>query len=203
MADKPKTYPQQIQELKAQLAAAQEEKNKALEQISLLPELQQELQTLREQLANSSSGDQLTFASNKAKETDLQQQVDSNAQLARKYATDNHNLKVQIEQLESQMHLMGNERFKNQDLQKKLDLIAEELKAANLRIAAGNQRLRDVASEKDSVIETQSRELQTLRMHTAAQQRILNELRAVLSDAPDVLALLKQLAGLPNGKSTE
>lgn len=203
MAEKPKTYPQQIQELKAQLSAAQEEKNKALEQIQLLPELNEELQELREKLQEISSGDQTSFAASKARETDLQQQIDSNAQLARRYATDNQNLKSVIEQLESQLDLLDKERFKNIDLQKKIDILDDTIKSQNTAIATLNQRTRDIATEKDSVIEQQSKELQMLRMHVAGQNRVLNELRSSIASAPDTLALLKQIAGLPNGKSTE
>lgn len=202
MADKPKTYPQQIQELKSQLTAAQEEKNKALEQISLLPELQQELQHLREQVENSSSGDQLAFATNKAQTTDMQQQIDSNAQLARTYSKANQELKIQVEQLESQLEQRAKQKADMQDLEKKLELTAEALKTANLRVTTVSQRLKDAVGERDAVIENQSRELQSLRMNDVGQRRLLAELTLTISEAPDTLALLKQIAGLPNGKST-
>ena len=201
MADKSKTYPMQIQELKEQLTEKTDQLNEALQRLSFVEEMQGEISHLRDQLANTGRSDTKVYAETQAKMTDLQQAADSNAAIAKQYMNKSKDLEQQVEQLESQLDLLGKERFKVIDTQSKLDLTSESLKTANLQIINLNNRLREVAGEKEKIIEQQSRELQTLRMRTATQEKILYQVRDALNNAPDVIGSLKYIVGI-NGSGS-
>jgi chromosome segregation ATPase len=195
-----KTYPQQIQDLKEELRTKNEAMAQLEDRIALIPELQEEITILRGQVQASTKDDNQTGASHKAQLTDLQQVADSNAELAKRYSQQLTESINYSQQLESQLDLLGKERFKAVDLDKKLELTADALKSSNLQVISLNQRIRDVASERDAVIEQQSRELQSLRLQKHASDKILYEVREALNNAPDVIASLKYIVGI-NGPS--
>ena len=202
MAEKPQTYPQQIQTLKDQLATANADRNRLEEQVSLIPDLQEEVTVLRGQVQASTKLDSSELGNHKAQLTDLKAQADSNAAESRRYSKQLSDSLRYVQQLEEQLDILGKERFKWIDADKKAQLTEEALKTSNLHVTALTQRIADVAAEKDRIIELQSRELQTLRMKTVSQDKILFQVRDALNSAPDVIGSLKYIVGI-NGSSTE
>src|SRR3954462_7385713 len=106
MADKPKTYPMQIQELKERLQEKDEIIVNLQMQLQLIPDLEHELAAAREQVANSGNSDVKAFALNQAKMTDLQQAADSNARLARQYKEQRDILGGEVDKVQSQLDLL-------------------------------------------------------------------------------------------------
>ena len=191
-----KTYPQQIQDLKEELRTKNEVIDSLQQQLALVPELQEEITVLRGQVQASTKDDNQTTINHKAQLTDAQQLADSNASQARQFSTIAQQYRQQVEQLESQLELLDKERYKSADLNSKLELTAEALKTSNLTVINLNNRLSEVTSERDKIIEQQSRELQTLRMRTTTQDKILYEVRDALNNAPDVIGSLKYIVGI-------
>jgi len=201
MAEKPKTYPQQIQELKQQLTDAQEQLTKYQEQVALIPQLNAEIQSLKDNASQASGSDDLAFATVKAQTTDLQQQIDSNAERVRQLALVNQQLTTHNEQLLSQLEGAHALEQRIEEKNAAIETATQNISDLNVAFGRAQRQFRDMIQEKDTVIETQSRELQTLRLATRTNERILADVRAALNEAPDVIGSLKYIVGI-NGKST-
>src|ERR1700754_1818601 len=113
MADKPKTYPQQIQELKEQLESALIDKEDAERHASFIPELQSEIADLKAQLAATSKEDSQYASNFKAKTVDLEQRAVSAEQGLRNLKAANDTQQQEIVSLRQQLEILGLERDKN------------------------------------------------------------------------------------------
>lgn len=202
MPDKPKTYPQQILELKTQLEDAKTNEADALRQASFIPELQQEIDTLKGQLEAVSKEDLSAGALRQAQQTDLQQQIDSNVELARQSALVNQRLTAENQQLLNRLDAIGDTDVRLNQKDADIESLKHALMEANTVLIQRQQQFRDAMADTDTALESQSRELQTLRMAKVTSDRILFEVRSALNDAPDVIGSLKYIVGI-NGPGTE
>jgi chromosome segregation ATPase len=194
MAEKPKTYAQQVQEMKDQLVQKDEQINELLQKQSFIEEMQAEIAHLREQISFDNKTGQQTTVSNKAQLTDAIQRAESAEQGLRNLQAASKRQIDQINALEQQLDIAGAERDKNLGKEQKIQLLSEELKTSNLQIATLNQQLRDVRQEQNEGFARQEKEIMYLRQLTKAQKERISELTAAISDLPD-LSNLKRLIG--------
>lgn len=196
MAEKPKTYPQQIQELKQQLEDAITDKHEAERQASFIPELHQEIADLKDKLAANQNQATQNVRTDKAVLNDLEQRAVSAEQGLRNVQAANNQLKAQIQELESALQLASARENLSAGLVEKVKSLTEDLNKANARVVTINQFLRDKDAEVQSNLDSVQNELRTLRMQNQALSRLVNELRSTIQQAPDVLAQLRIVAGL-------
>lgn len=177
MAEKPKTYPQKIQELQQQLEDAITDREEAERMASFIPELQQEISDLKAEVERRDKADQQRMVSSKASTTDLLQRAESAEQGLRNLQTANQALNTENSALQQQLDLAGAERDKYRGKDDKINLLHEELKAANLRIASLNQQLKDKVAETDASDEN----LRTIIRALQKDREILNATTMELS----------------------
>jgi chromosome segregation ATPase len=195
MADKPKTYPQQVQELKQQLEDAITERNNALTQASFIPEMQQEISALNAQLAARADQDNSTRINTKAQNTDLLQRAESAEQSNRNLQRQIRSLDSELSALKEALDIAGKERDKSLGKEEKIQLLVEELKNSNLRVSAMHQQLRDQQVATNEAIAQQEKEVLYLRQLTRAQKDHIASLTAQIEALPhNALAELRKLA---------
>jgi chromosome segregation ATPase len=195
MADKPKTYPQQVQELKQQLEEAITDREDALRQASFIPELQDKISELNAQLAARAAQDQSGSVNTKAQTTDLIQRAESAEQGLRNLQAAHMDLKAENASLEQQLDILGAERDKNRGKDDKLNLLSEELKSSNLRVVSLSQQLRDTQQGHNEAYARQEKEIIYLRQLAKAQKDLLIALTQEIEAIPyDGLQALRNLA---------
>lgn len=197
MADKPKTYPQQIQELKQQV----EDKEAFLASMSdnqlLAIELQKRVTELEAQLAVSQAAGTNSVRSDKAFVTDLEQRAVSAEQGIKNLNARINELIALNAQLEQQLDILGTERDKNLGKNDKIIFLQEQIQQQNFQILTLNQRLKDLAQEKDVLIESLGKELRQLRQLTTAQENKIQQFVDEIRGSKDHMANLKRIAGIP------
>jgi chromosome segregation ATPase len=195
MADKPKTYPQQVQELKQQLEEAITDREDALRQASFIPELQDKISELNAQLAARAAQDQSSSVNTKAQTTDLIQRAESAEQGLRNLQAAHMDLKAENAGLEQQLDILGAERDKNRGKDDKLNLLSEELKSSNLRVVSLSQQLRDTQQGHNEAYARQEKEIIYLRQLAKAQKDLITALTQEIEAIPyDGLQALRNLA---------
>jgi chromosome segregation ATPase len=193
MADKPKTYAQQVQELKDQLTEKDEQLADAKQKLSSIPVLQNEISELKARLEAGIQADNHNGALIKAQQTDLEQRAVSAEQGLRNLQALSKSQIDQITSLEQQLDIAGAERDKNLGMQRKVELLSEELKTSNLRIATAQQQLRDLRVESNEAIARQEKEVLYLRELTKAQAARLADVESVIKSMPDTISGLKEM----------
>jgi chromosome segregation ATPase len=194
MTDKPKTYAQQAADLKNELAQKELLISGLREQLSLVPELQQEVATLREKLSAQANADRTGSVGSKIQINDLEARAVAAEQESRNLRNELARQKAFSTGLEQQLEIAGAERDKNLGKQQKLDLLAEELKTSNLRVASLNQAYKELTDKATEQIAQAEKVVNHYRQLSDAQAKKLNEYDQLIKDAPDLLGNLKQIA---------
>jgi chromosome segregation ATPase len=194
VTDKPKTYAQQAADLKNELAQKELMINGLREQLSLVPELQQEVATLREKLSTQANADRTGSIGSKIQINDLEARAVAAEQESRNLRNELARQKAFSTGLEQQLEIAGAERDKNLGKQQKLDLLAEELKTSNLRVASLNQAYKELTDKATEQIAQAEKVVNHYRQLSDAQAKKLNEYDQLIKDAPDLLGNLKQIA---------
>lgn len=193
MADKPKTYPQQIQELKEQLEVKDQALNEALQRLSFVEEMQEEIAHLRERLEQAEKANQQSGVSSKAQWTDLEQRATSAEQGLRNAQAKITELETIRQALESQLNVAAIERDRNVGRADKVTALTEQFKAERLGFAQREQRILEQYRE----LETAKADLEKQRNYYAGQaakySQELLALRHEIQSMPDVISLLKQM----------
>lgn len=193
MADKPKTYAMQVQELKDIIVQKDERINELLQQNSVIQELQQEVVYLRGQVETKSKVDNTVTASNKAQLTDVIQRAESAEQGVRNLQAKIRDLEALKEQLESQLNIMAMEVDKSMGKDKKVVALEDHIKAQNFKIANVQQQLRDLQVETNEHTARMEKEIIYLRDLARVRQNKLVELITAIDEAPDTISKLKSL----------
>lgn len=193
MAEKPKTYPQKIQDLTEQLAAKDEELLDYRARVTLIPQLEAELQKLRDQLEVRTKQDQTGSVNIKSQMVDLEQRAVSAEQGIRNLTVENNRLKAENQSLEQQLDVAGTERDKNLGKDQKIQLLTEELQRANLSVARLNQQLRDITTQATEQVAKAEKESIRYKLAYEASSRKLNEMIAAIESMPDYLGSLRNL----------
>jgi len=193
MADKPKTYAQQVQELKDQKDELLTDIEDLKRQISFIPELQDEISDLNARLAAQADKSRSSFVTDKAKTTDLIQRAESAEKGIRNLQKLNQDLIREKDSLQQQLDILGKERDKYRGLEDKVNLISEELKAANMRVAALNQQLRDRQVEFNEAAARTEKEILYLRELAKAQAARIQDVTATVQAMPDTISSLKDM----------
>src|SRR6185369_14059481 len=193
MADKPKTYAQQVQELKDQKDELLTDIEDLKRQISFIPELQDEISDLNARLAAQADKSRSSFVTDKAKTTDLIQSAESAEKGIRNLQKLNQDLIREKDSLQQQLDILGKERDKYRGLEDKVNLISKELKAANIRVAALNQQLRDRQVEFNEAAARTEKEILYLRELAKAQAARIQDVTATVQAMPDTISSLKDM----------
>lgn len=194
MAEKPKTYAVQVQELKDEIVQKDERINDLLQKLSFVDEMQGEIAHLREQLSVDNKAGQQNAVASKSQLTDAIQRAESAEQGLRNLQALSKQQIDMINSLEQQLDIAGAERDRNLGKEQKIQLLAEELKTSNLLVATLNQRLKDMVAEHDKAIVNKDKELRYLRELTKAQgAKIVEFMEAIKADS------LSELRRLANG----
>lgn len=193
MADKPKTYAQQAQELRDQLQQKDEQLNEALQRLSFVDEMQAEIAHLKEQLAFNSKQTEQGTVNSKAQSNDLLQRAESAEQGLRNFQALSKQQIDKINALEQQLDIAGAERDKNLGKDRKIELLSEELRNSNLQVAKLNQQIKDLQQKTNEDSARQEKEVLYLRELTKAQSAKLSDLHSAIGAAPDVISGLKAL----------
>jgi chromosome segregation ATPase len=195
MADKPKTYAQQVQELKDQKDELLTEIENMRRENSLIPELQEKISELNAQLAAHADQDRSDFVMSKAQKNDLTQRAEQAEQANRNVQAVAQQLKNEIAALHQQIEILENERLKHRGKDEKILLLHEELKSSNLRVAALNQQVRDQQVATNEAIAKMEKEVIYLRQLTKAQKDLITALTQEIEAIPyDGLQALRNLA---------
>jgi chromosome segregation ATPase len=191
MADKPKTYAQQVQELK-------EEREQLLttiadleRQTSFIPELQDKISELNAQLAAHADRDRNSMVNDKAQLTDTIQRAESAEQGLRNAQSHIAALQNLKEQLENQLNVMAVEADKTIGKDKKITALEEEIKRGNLKVATIQQQYRDLQLQFNESVAGLEKETMYLRELTRAQAARLAEVTAAVQSMPDIISALK------------
>lgn len=182
MATKPQTYPEKIQALKTENEQLKSDLQDANEVIAARDNMLEELAMLRGKVAELSREDRQESVASKAQFTDLQQRAESAEKTAQALRQENAQLEVTISQLDSQLDLLGKERFKAQDLDRKNQTLAEELKTANHRVLSLSNLVRENETNSAAALERASHEVNALR---AINNRFAEQLSTQTAEAED------------------
>jgi chromosome segregation ATPase len=196
MADKPKTYPQKVAELQAELQLKDDRINELLQANASVEEMQGEIAHLREQLAIRSQQDQTGSVNNKSQMVDLEQRAVSAEKQLRDLRQQNLADKGLITALHEQLDLAGADRDKNLGKEQKIQLLDEQLKDANLRIASFNQQMGDLRRQATEQIANLEKVNLSMQRELEGYRKQLNNVVGVLYDAPDVIGQLKSILRL-------
>jgi DNA repair exonuclease SbcCD ATPase subunit len=202
MAGKAPTYAEQVQQLKAEKQTLIEENERLRNAVESEETLRNEIADLEAKVAAQSNVDNQSNVGLQGKLNDANERANSEAANAKRLKNE-----VAALQQSNQQLLEANQGINDihAKLAEKDRLIAaweQEANARGLEIQRRVQAFTDAIVERDKTIEGQSRELQLLRMDNRSKSRILNEVRAALNEAPDVIGSLKYIVGI-NGPSTE
>lgn len=164
MAEKPKTYPQQIQELKQQLADKDERLSAQMESLALIPELQAEIAELRDQVDNSNNADVQKVRADKATRNDLVQRAEQAEQSNRNLQDKIKMLEYDLAAVETQLSSAKKQATAVLEYEAKVHYLLEQLKAKDADYRALVQQVNDRMREATNGTEQLSRELKTLRL---------------------------------------
>jgi chromosome segregation ATPase len=184
MVDKPKTYPQKIQELQQQLEDALADKAEAERMSSFIPELQLEIADLKEKLELRNKQDQQGSVNSKSQMVDLEQRAISAEQGLRNAQSKIRDLESLKEQLELQLNVMSMEADKTVGRDQKITALEEHIKSQNFELVKVNQRLRDLQIQSNEAIAQQEKEVLYLRQLTRAQKERLEQINAAIMNVP-------------------
>jgi chromosome segregation ATPase len=192
----PKTYPQQIADLKAERQQLTDEVEKLRGQITHIDSLNEEIERLQGALADSSKIDSQDFVGLQAKLNDANQKADEQAARNRRLTDENSRLAHVngglhngLEKLEHLRETLETKDRTIADLEEKYKVLTQN--------ALNRQRgLAEQAAEITAQLEAQSGQLRELRLAKQRDDRILNEVRSALKNAPDVISSLKYIVGI-------
>jgi chromosome segregation ATPase len=192
----PKTYPQQIADLKAERQQLTDEVEKLRGQITHIDSLNEEIERLQGALADSSKIDSQDFVGLQAKLNDANQKADEQAARNRRLTDENSRLAHVngglhngLEKLEHLRETLETKDRTIADLEEKYKVLTQN--------ALNRQRgLAEQAAEITAQLEAQSGQLRELRLAKQRDYRILNEVRSALKNAPDVISSLKYIVGI-------
>jgi len=193
LSEQPEELVQQVQELKDQKDELLTDIEDLKRQISFIPELQDEISDLNARLAAQADKSRSSFVTDKAKTTDLIQRAESAEKGIRNLQKLNQDLIREKDSLQQQLDILGKERDKYRGLEDKVNLISEELKAANMRVAALNQQLRDRQVEFNEAAARTEKEILYLRELAKAQAARIQDVTATVQAMPDTISSLKDM----------
>lgn len=193
MADKPKTYAQQVHELKDQLAQKDEQIAKLMENPALIHVLQQENAELKARLEAGIQADNHNAATDKARTNDLIQRAESAEQGLRNAQNQISALQDLQRQLETQLNLVSVEADKTIGKDKKITALEEHIKNQNFELSRIQQQYRDFVTETNEASAKQEREVIYLRALTRAQVDKLNQMVITIREMPDTISALKEM----------
>jgi len=198
----PKTYPQQIADLKAEKEELLDRITTLNDQLESLPELHAQILELTGKISAQSQQDTQGYATLQAQLNDARQTAASEASHARRVVDENTRLAHVNGLLRNQCEKLQHALDDTSTLDAAFQTVKEQLAEVTARAAQREVQLRDAIIQKETELDLQSRELQQHRLHRRNVDRILGEVRAALQSAPDVLGSLKYIVGI-NGPSTE
>jgi chromosome segregation ATPase len=196
MADKPKTYAQQAAELKTVVEQKDREIDVLKQQLALVPELQGELAVLRDKVNRYAASTQQSVVGDKIQLNDLEARAiaaEARSQELRQQLMASQGF---VNALQSQLDIAGAERDKGLGKDQKIQLVSEELKAANLRVAGLQQQNRDFQIEATEQIARAEKQVNNYRTLSEQQGKMLGEIFDLVKNAPDTLSLLKRIIGM-------
>lgn len=196
MADKPKTYAQQVQELKLTIEQKDDELLDYRARVTLIPLLEAEVAKLREQVDKGPAEESATLKNYKLRIQDLESEVTGYAKRAREWTVEKQNLVSTIQQWEIQLE--------------KSNAVAERMSTTESQLVELRQQYQDLFKEKQAVArnatehiafaekntEAMSKQIRQLTLDNQSMRKLLVEVRGVLDNAPDVLSQLRQVAGI-------
>jgi chromosome segregation ATPase len=191
----PKTYPQQVAELKQDKEVLQGQVEDLKRQVESFAEVRERVSELELQLAEATRLAGQGYGT-KAEWNDLKQRAEGNEAAVAHYKKEHAQALQAIEQLESQLDLFGKQSYRLKDLENEKAFLAGELQTANLRTAQGNQQATDQITQLQQALDSQSAELRNLRMMNQSLTKFTNEIRSYLATVPDHMTTLKNLAGI-------
>jgi DNA repair exonuclease SbcCD ATPase subunit len=182
MVDKPKTYAQQNQDLKDELAQ-KDELLKTYENLDALTQQKdREISELQSQLAAYQSAAQQAGVSDKSQLTDAIQRAESAEQGLRNLQSHTRELEAVNESLQTQVRTIAIERDKEVGKDKKLIELEEIIRAQNFSIEGYKRRIREVDEQKDNRIAALEREVRNLRMVAETRTRDLDDMKQRISE---------------------
>lgn len=168
MTSKRQTYPEQIQDLKEQLQQKDELIAKFEGGDNVIAGLKAQIADLEARLQAGIKADHHNAVSGKSQLTDAVQRAESAEQGIRNLQNRNRDLEQLKESLEAQINVLAMEVDKTIGKDKKLIAFEEVVKTQNLQILQLQQRITDIATEKDaqiSELERNARDWKALTQH--------------------------------------
>jgi chromosome segregation ATPase len=192
----PKTYPQQIADLKTERQQLTDEVEKLRGQIAHIDSLNQEIERLQGALADSSKIDSQDFVGLQAKLNDANQKADEQAARNRRLTDENSRLAHVNGGLHNGLEKLEHLRETLETKDRTIAELEEKYKVLTQNALNRQRGLAEQAAEITAQLEAQSGQLRELRLAKQRDDRILNEVRAALKDAPDVISSLKYIVGI-------
>lgn len=171
-----KTYAQQVQQLKEEKQAHLDEIARLREQLSLLPELQEELAYLREQLTTASKQDSQDTISLKTKLLDANQRADAEAANARRLTSEVARLEREAQSLVATIDSYADASQKLADKDDRIVDLVEQLTRAGINYNTFKQQGMDAIAQAKAEANANSTELRDLRMSVRGLQNRITEL---------------------------
>ena len=191
MPDKPKTYAQQAQELKEQLATKDQIIEQLKEQFENYTGLDAQVEKLEAELAGYRSTAQQSGVSNKAQLTDAVQRAESAEQGLRNAQARISELEINRQALESQLNVAAIERDSASGRADKVTALTEQFKNERLQFANQIERLNERKREDDARIADLERQANFYRQKYTEAYEELTNIKLAIRSAPDPLAELR------------
>lgn len=176
----PKTYPQQVADLKQEKLALTDEVERLTREVTAFKSISDELEDVKAQLVASYNNNNLRDSSQQAKLTDAIQTAESEAAHARRVIDENTRLVHVNNQLLNRIeeHERVTESVASKDA--KIEALVNELSALSTRFTLRERQIQDMVREKEAQFDAQSTELRNLRL---AARSGVNEIAQVKEDA--------------------
>lgn len=191
MADKPKTYAQQVHELKDIIVQKDEQIAKLQGNPALVTELQTKVADLEAELAARVRQDSQQNSSGKAQLTDAIQRAESAEQGLRNAQAKLRELEDLKGQLESQVNVFAMEADKTVGKDKKITALEETIKSLNFQVLQLQTRNRDLEQGREQTEADLSKKVNYYWALYQADHNQLEELKSRIRNAPDPFADLR------------
>jgi len=181
MADKPKTYAQQVHELKDQLQQKDELITKLEGNSSLITELELQVSELEAEVDHYKQIAQQNGVNNKAQITDLEQRALSAEQGLRNAQANFQRAATESEALQQQLDVVGAELEKHRGKDEKIILLSEQLKDSNNRISELHRQYQELQIKSNE-------DVARFEKNSHFARREIEELRKVIEELNENLA---------------
>ncbi len=193
VANKPVGYAQQVVDLKRELTAKGDEIAKLNAQIQALPELQQEIAHLNAELTKAKQGNNGTSTQLKTQLTDAKQTVDQLTAQLRDRDASNRVLINQVSELQESLNAAAHTPIETTRLQNQLELSDQHVAYLTGQVQQVTRNAQSRIGEATNQVDSLSGELRVARMRLTALEKAMHEVTAIIIEAPDTMARLKEL----------